>query len=184
MKLAKPWDWNENAIMYTHQSEVVHEPYPFYWYRVTGLKIELIKQIDKFCGVVQAENEFIPSRPVEAIEVKQVDNIQSVDDMYIDRRSWLTLGEVVADPIDQISVFHWGNKKVELCFTPDGQLFTCKEYISEKLSYWAAIDYSKKKDRYFATRYKNSNGVECNKIEKGWNWISGKPVIEKKYGKR
>jgi hypothetical protein len=71
-----------------------------------------------------------------------------------------------------------------LCFTPDGQLFTAKLGVKDKLTYWAAIDYSKKKDRYFATRYKNSNGVECNKIEKGWNWISGKPVIEKKYAKR
>ena len=164
--------------MYTHPSEVVHEPYPFYWYRVTGLKIKLIKQINKFCGVVQAENEWIRD------EVIEVTPTLSVEDMYIDCRSWLTLGEVVADPIDQISVFHWGDKKVELCFTADGQLFTCKEYISDKLSYWALFEYSKKKDRYFATRYKNSDGVECNKIEKGWNWISGKPVIEKKYGQR
>jgi hypothetical protein len=180
MKLAKPWDWNENAIIYTHPSEVVHEPYPFYWYRVTGLHIELIKQISKNCGIVQAENDFIPSTPV-SVETAPT---MSVDDMYIDRRSWLTLGEVVPDPIDQIAVFCWGDKKVELCFTPDGQLFTAKEWVSDNLTYWAAIDYSKKKDRYFATRYKNSDGVECNKIEKGWNWISGKPVIEKKYAKR
>ena len=178
MKLAKPWDWNENAIMYTHPSEVVHEPYPFYWYRVTGLKIELIKQIDKFCGVVQAENEWIRD------EVVEVTPTLSVEDMYIDRRSWLTLGEVPFDPIDQISVFHWGDKKVELCFTPDGQLFSRKEWVNDQISSTAAFSYSKKKDRYFASCYVNSDGVHCQKIEKGWNWISGKPVIEKKYGKR
>lgn len=182
MKLAKPWDWNENAIMYTHPSEVVHEPYPFYWYRVTGLKIELIKQINKFCGVVQAENEWI-----KEVEIEQpVDNTPtlSVEDMYIDRRSWLTLGEVPFDPIDQIENYVWGNRRVQLSFTSDGQLFERKEWINDQISSWGHYHYTKKKDRYFATWYKNSDGVECNKIDKGWNWISGKPLIEKKYGKR
>lgn len=178
MKLKKPWDWNNNAIMYNHPSEVVHERYPFYWYRVTGLKIELIKQLDKFCGVVQAENEYVPD------EVVDVTPTLSIEDMYIDRRSWLTLGEVPFDPIDQISTFQWGNKKIQLSFTPDGQLFERKEWVNDQISSWAAMSYTKKKDRYFATRYKNSDGVECNKIDKGWNWITGMPIIEKKYGKR
>ena len=179
MKLKKPWDWNNNAIMYNHPSEVVHEPYPFYWYRVTGLKIELIKQLNKFCGVIQAENEWIPdSEPVEELPVN------SIEDMYIDRRSWLTLGEVPYDPIDQISTYEYGNKKVQLSFTPDGQLFERKEWINDQLSYTSHFNYTKKKDRYFASHYKNSEGVECKKIAKGWDWITGKPVIEKKYGKR
>ena len=178
MKLKKPWDWNNNAIMYNHPSEVVHERYPFYWYRVTGLQIELVKQVSKFCGIVQDWNEYIPD------EVVEITPTLSIEDMYIDRRSWLTLGEVPYDPIDQISVFNWGNKKVQLSFTPDGQLFERKEGVNDQISSRANFDYTMKKDRYFATRYKNSDGVECNKIDKGWNWISGKPVIEKKYGKR
>lgn len=180
MKLAKPWHWNNNAIMYTNLSEVVHEPYPFYWYWVTGLDIMLVKQINKFCGVVQAENHFIPTTPV----VVDPTPTKSVDDMYIDRRSWLTLGEVVHDPIDPIAVFNWGERKVELCFTPDGQLFERKEWTNDQISSWAHFNYVKKKDRYFAKQYKNIEGVEVVKIETGWNWISGKPVIEKKYGKR
>jgi hypothetical protein len=182
MKLAKPWHWNNNAIMYTHPSEVVHEPYPFYWYRVTGLHIEYIKQIDKYCGVVQAENDFIPT----VVEVDPVETAPtlSVDDMYVDRRSWLTLGEVVYDPIDQIENYVWGNRRVQLSFTPDGQLFERKEWTNDQISSWAHFNYVKKKDRYFAKQYKNIEGVEVVKIETGWNWISGKPVIEKKYGKR
>lgn len=175
MKLAKPWDWNENAIMYTHPSEVIHEPYPFYWYRVTGLQIELIKQVSKFCGVVQAVNEYVK----EEEEVP----VLSIEDMYLDRRSWLTLGEVPYDPIDQVENYIWGNKRVQLSFTPDGQLFERKEWINDQISSKSTFGYSKKKDRYFATHYQNADGVKCKKIDKGWEWISGKPLIEKKYGK-
>jgi hypothetical protein len=181
MKLSKPWVWRENAIIYTHPSEVEHQPYPFYWYRVTGLQIELIKQIDKFCGVVQAVNEFIPTPKEVVVEDAPV---LSVEDMYVDRRSWLTLGEVPFDPIDQIENYVWGNKRVQLSFTPDGQLFSRKEWINDQISSTAAFSYQKKKDRYFASCYVNSDGVHCQKIDKGWDWISGKPLIEKKYGKR
>ena len=104
--------------------------------------------------------------------------------MYIDRRSWLTLGEVPYDPIDQIENYTYGNRRVQLSFTPDGQLFERKEWVNDQISFIAQYNYSKKKDRYFANYYKNSDGVECNKIDKGWNWITGKPLIEKKYGKR
>jgi uncharacterized protein YcfL len=61
MKLSKPWVWRENAVIYTHPSQVIHEPYPFYWYRATGLQIELVKQVSKFCGIVQDWNEYIVS---------------------------------------------------------------------------------------------------------------------------
>ena len=99
MKLAKPWVWREEAIIYTHPSEVIHQPYPFYWYRATGLQIELIKQVSKFCGIVQDWNEYIPEPKEVAAEETPV---LSVEDMYIDRRSWMTLGEVPYDPIDQL----------------------------------------------------------------------------------
>jgi hypothetical protein len=176
MKLAKPWDWRPNTPFYNHPSEVVHERYPFYWYRVTGLQIELVKQISLYFGVVQAENFYVDDKPAV--------NLSSTEDMYIDQRSWLTLGEYTHDPIDPISVFNWGDKKVELCFTPDGQLFTAKEWVKDKLTYWAALDYSKKKDKYFVNRYRNMQGVEAVKSDGTWNWISGKPVIDKKYGQR
>lgn len=182
MKLAKDWIWKPEASIYEHSSQVVHYAYPFYWYRVYGNEIELIKQVSKFCGIVQDWNSLIEDHPLVAAPV--VEAVSSVEDMYIDRRSWLTLGEVPFDPIDQISTFIWGNRKVQLSFTPDGQLFERKEWYYDQPTYTARFGYSKKKDRYFATHYKNSDGVECNKIDKGWNWIAGKPVIEKKYGKR
>ena len=178
MKLLKPWVWREDAVIYTSAFDVVHQPYPFYWYRATGLQIELVKQVSKFCGIVQDSNEYIVEAVVEATPVL------SVEDMYIDRRSWLTLGEVPFDPIDQIETYTWGNRKVQLSFTPDGQLYERKEWDYDQVTFVAQYSYSKKKDRYFATYYKNSDGVECNKIDKGWNWISGKPLIEKRYGKR
>jgi hypothetical protein len=178
MKLSKPWVWRENAVIYNHPSEVIHEPYPFYWYRATGLHIELVKQVSKYCGIVQDSNEYIVEAVVEATPVL------SVEDMYIDRRSWMTLGEVPYDPIDQIETYTWGNRKVQLSFTPDGQLYERKEWNYDQVTFVAQYSYSKKKDRYFANYYKNSYGVECNKIDKGWNWITGKPLIEKRYGKR
>ena len=181
MKLSKPWVWRENAVIYTHPSQVIHEPYPFYWYRATGLQIELVKQVSKFCGVIQDCNYYV----TEQSNVTEVEApVLSIQDMYIDRRSWLTLGEVPYDPIDQIENYTYGNRRVQLSFTPDGQLFERKEWVNDQISFVAQYNYSKKKDRYFANYYKNSDGVECNKIDKGWNWITGKPIIEKKYGKR
>ena len=178
MKLSKPWVWRENAVIYNHPSEVEHQPYPFYWYRATCLQIELVKQVSKFCGIVQDSNEYIVEAVVEATPVL------SVEDMYIDRRSWLTLGEVPYDPIDQIETYVWGNRKVQLSFTGDGQLYERKEWDYDQVTFVAQYSYSKKKDRYFANYYRNSDGVECNKIDKGWNWISGKPIIDKRYGQR
>jgi hypothetical protein len=181
MKLSKPWVWRENAVIYTHPSQVIHEPYPFYWYRATGLQIELVKQVSKFCGVIQDCNYYV----TEQSNVTEVEApVLSVEDMYIDRRSWMTLGDVPYDPINQIENYTWGNKRVQLSFTPDGQLFERKEWYYDQITFVAQYNYSKKKDRYFANYYKNSDGVECNKIDKGWNWITGKPIIEKKYGKR
>jgi hypothetical protein len=145
---------------------------------VDGLKIELRKQINKYCAVVQDENEFIPN------PVVPVYDIPTTEDIYIDHRSWLTLGEVPHDPIDQISTFVWGTRKVQLSFTPDGKLFERREWLYDQPTYTAQFSYSKKKDRYFANHYKNSEGVECKKIDTGWDWISGKPLIEKRYGKR
>jgi hypothetical protein len=184
MKLSKPWVWRENAIIYTHPSQVIHQPYPFYWYRATGLQIELIKQVSKFCGIVQDWNEYIKPDPVQVVEAVVEAPVLSVEEMYIDRRSWMTLGDVPYDPIDQIETYTWGNRRVQLSFTPDGQLFERKEWTNDQISFVSQYNYSKKKDRYFANYYKNSDGVECNKIDKGWNWITGKPIIEKKYGKR
>jgi hypothetical protein len=184
MKLLKPWVWRENAVIYNHPSEVEHQPYPFYWYRATGLQIELVKQVSKNCGIVQDSNEYIKPEPIGIID-NVVDSIVTpVEEMYIDRRSWMTLGEVPYDPIDQIETYTWGSRKVQLSFTGDGQLYERKEWDYDQVTFIAQYNYSKKKDRYFANYYKNSDGVECNKIDKGWNWITGKPLIEKRYGKR
>jgi hypothetical protein len=179
MKLLKNWQWREDAIIYTRAWDVVHQPYPFYYYLVDGLKIDLVKQVSKYCGIVQDSNEFIPTQVAVVAEP-----IPTTDDIYVDHRSWLTLGEVPHDPIDQISTFVWGTRKVQLSFTPDGKLFERREWSYDQPTYTAQFSYSKKKDRYFANHYKNSEGVECKKIDTGWDWISGKPLIEKKYGKR
>jgi hypothetical protein len=179
MKLLKNWQWREDAVIYTRAWDVVHQPYPFYYYLVDGLKIELRKQINKYCAVVQDSNEFIPTPVVVVAEP-----IPTTEDIYVDHRSWLTLGEVPHDPIDQISTYVWGTRKVQLSFTPDGKLFERREWSYDQPTYTAQFSYSKKKDRYFANHYKNSEGVECKKIDTGWDWISGKPLIEKRYGKR
>jgi hypothetical protein len=184
MKLLKNWQWREDAVIYTRAWDVVHQPYPFYYYLVDGLKIELRKQINKYCAVVQDHNEFIKPEPIGIID-NVVDSIVTpVEEMYIDRRSWMTLGEVPFDPIDQISTFVWGTRKVQLSFTPDGQLYERKEWSYDQITFKSLFEYSKKKDRYFARHYSNSDGVDCYKHDGGWQWNTGKPLIEKKYGKR
>jgi hypothetical protein len=180
MKLVKEWIWKPEASIYEHSSQVVHYAYPFYWYRVYGNEIELVKQISKNVGIVQDWNSLVQDQP----EVVAPEVVSSIEDMYVDHRSWLTLGEVSSDPIDQVAEFTWGDTTTKLEYTPDGQLYSVRHYVDGKIVYVGQYSYAKKKDRYFATRYQNSLGVECNKIDKGWNWISGKPVIEKKYGKR
>jgi hypothetical protein len=177
MKLLKNWQWREEAIIYNYPSEVIHQPYPFYYYLVDGLKIELRKQINKYCAVVQDHNEFIPNPVVVA------EPIPTTEDIYIDHRSWLTLGEVPHDPIDQISTYVWGTRKVQLSFTPDGQLYERKEWSHDQITFKSLFEYSKKKDRYFARHYSNSDGVDCYKHDGGWQWNSGKPLIEKKIWK-
>lgn len=177
MKLSKPWDWRPDAELYNNISDVVHTPYPFYWYWVQGDEIELVRQISKFCGIAQDSNSLISDKPVE------VEPVYSTEDMYQDRRSWIILGPVPYDPIDQISTFVWGNKKVQLSFAPDGQLYERKELINDQINYTSNFEYNKSKGRYFASYYKNSLGVEASKITDHWNWISGKPLITKKHGK-
>jgi len=179
MKLLKNWQWREDAIIYTRAWDVVHQPYPFYYYLVDGLKIELRKQVSKYCAVVQDENEFIPN-PV----VSPVDPIPTTEDIYIDHRSWLTLGEVPHDPIDMNVEYTWGNATTKMEFTGDGKLYSIRQYLDGKIIYVGQFNYNKKKDRYFVSGYQNSLGVNCKKIDTGWDWISGKPLIEKRYGKR
>jgi hypothetical protein len=178
MKLLKNWQWREEATIYTRAWDVVHQPYPFYYYLVDGLKIELRKQVSKYCAVVQDENEFIPNPVVVA------DTMPTTEDIYIDHRSWLTLGEVPHDPIDQISEFTWSNATTKMEFTGDGKLYSIRQYLDGKIIYVGQFNYNKKKDRYFVSGYQNSLGVNCKKIDTGWDWITGKPLIEKKYGKR
>lgn len=176
MKLRKEWIWKEEANFYEHMDQVVHYGYPFYWYRVYGNQIELMKQISKNCAVCQDWNEFITD--------DQVVESLPVEDMYIDRRSWLTLGAVPVDPIEMISEFVWGNSKTRLEFTPDGQLYCVRNFVDDQLIYFGRYSYNKKKDRYFASAYENSQGVSAMKLSSGWEWQSGKPLITKKYGKR
>ena len=180
MKLLKNWQWREEAIIYTRAWDVVHQPYPFYYYLVDGLNIELRKQVSKYCAVIQDENEIIPNPVV----VSPVDPIPTTEDIYVDHRSWLTLGEVPHDPIDQISEFTWGNATTKMEFTGDGKLYSIRQYLDGKIIYVGQFNYNKKKDRYFVSGYQNSLGVNCKKIDTGWDWISGKPLIEKRYGKR
>ena len=179
MKLLKNWQWREEAIIYTRAWDVVHQPYPFYYYLVDGLKIELRKQVSKYCAVIQDENEFIPTPVVAPLEA-----IPTTEDIYVDHRSWLTLGEVPHDPIDMNVEYTWGNATTKMEFTGDGKLYSIKQYLDGKIIYVGQFNYNKKKDRYFVSGYQNSLGVNCKKIDTGWDWISGKPLIEKKYGKR
>jgi hypothetical protein len=180
-QLLKPWDWRDVPIVYGACLEWIKDQYdfPFYWYRQIDNKIELVKQLSRNCGVVQDSNEWIPSQ----ITLAKPETISPVEEMYLDRRSWLTLGEVPYDPLDQLSTFTWGNKKVQLSYTTDGQLFSRKEWVNDQIVYSSAISYNRKKDRFFASHYKNSDGVEAQKIDKGWNYLAGKPIIEKQYGK-
>lgn len=211
MKLSKPWVWRENAIIYTHPSQVEHQPYPFYWYRATGLQIELIKQVSKYCGIVQDSNEYI----VEA-EIVQAEPIEPEKEIELsvsqEWRSWTTLGEVIEDPLPLENVFQYGNIKHIQHLTEDGKIKKVESYQNDKLLYSCNFEYKKIKGNSMWIEYTNSYGVKVirEKEKTGDNmkqidkyvvrWISAKPVdrdrvvntkllnlrseIDKLYGKR
>jgi hypothetical protein len=188
MKLLKNWQWREEAIIYNYPSEVIHQPYPFYWYRATGLQIDLVKQVSKYCGIVQDSNEFIPNaKEIEAVEPvvpeKEID--LSVSQEW---RSWITLGEVIEDPLPLENIFEYGNIKHIQYLTEDGKIKKVESYQNDKLLYTCNFEYKKIKGNSMWIEYTNSDGVKVirQKEKTGDNmkqvdkyvvrWISAKPI--------
>lgn len=97
-KLEKPWDWNEQAEMYYNNQRPTRTDYPFFWYKVEGDDIALIKQISKFCGVIHQENRWVIVDERTVVEkLAKRNHMEEVDAetaTELERRSWMTLGEV------------------------------------------------------------------------------------------
>lgn len=101
--LEKPWDWNDQALMYFDCQRPVMTRFPFWWYHVEGRQVRLIKQISKTFGVCFAENRWIEEVEENGDYALNLENIYShleYDSNTIselERRSWMTLGQFVID---------------------------------------------------------------------------------------
>lgn len=160
MPLEKLWSWDNNAIMYNDFNEVIHEPYPFYYYMVyPDGKINYIKQISKHYSGVLDSNRYIETIKAPINEAAAETNIE---DLYSEYRSWSTLGPLVNNPIEQYVEIIDGPYKTVFNYTPDGKLMHRIDYFNDKPIYEVKIDYIKSKNQYKAIYYKNSVGVQAS----------------------
>jgi hypothetical protein len=74
--------------------------------------------------------------------------------MYIDRRSWMTLGEVPFDPIDQIETIPGVTAKYNYLLHRTASYMSVRNGLRSDNFCIIQYSYSKKKDRYFATTTK------------------------------
>ena len=110
--LRKPWQWRDCPIYYGSSLEWIKDKYefPFYWYRQIDKNIELVKQINRFCGVVQDWNEWVEVIPKPQNDIPEV---RPPDENYLDRREWNTLGAYVKDPLPrEVTIENGTTKKV------------------------------------------------------------------------
>ncbi len=101
--LEKEWQWNDHALMYFDAQRPVMQNFPFFWYHVHDRKVRLIKQISKTCGVIFAENRWIPEPEDIELTVKNLSSYYEDNDLdsdtltELERRSWCTLGQFLVD---------------------------------------------------------------------------------------
>jgi predicted transcriptional regulator len=183
--LRKPWAWRDCPIYYGSSLEWIKDKYefPFYWYRQIDKNIELVKQISRFCGVVQDWNEWVEVIPKPENDIPEV---RPPDENYLDRREWNTLGAYVKDPLPrQMTIEHGTTKKIyEL--TEDGRYKSITYFKDGKIVYQCNMEYKKFENHLYPVHYYSSEKREVKRVGAHWQWISGRPYTEKKqfYGKR
>ena len=183
--LRKPWHWRDCPIYYGSSLEWIKDQYefPFYWYRQIDKNIELVKQLNRFCGVVQDWNEWVEVIPKPQNEIPEV---RPPDENFLDRREWNTLGAYVPDPLPtQVKIEH-GSTKVFYELTEDGRYKTITHFKDGKIVYQVNMEYKKFENHLYPVHYYSSEKREVKRVGAHWQWISGRPYTEKKqfYGKR
>ena len=183
--LRKPWAWRDCAIYYGSSLEWIKDQYefPFYWYRQIDKNIELVKQISRFCGVVQDWNEWVEVIPKPEYKIRDVGILE---ENYLDRREWNTLGAYVPDPLPRELVIEHGTTKKLYELTEDGRYKTITHFKDGKIVYQVNMEYKKFENHLYPVHYYSSEKREVKRVGVNWQWISGRPYTEKKqfYGKR
>jgi hypothetical protein len=183
--LRKPWAWRDVPIMYGSSLEWIKDQYefPFYWYRQIDKNIELVKQLNRFCGVVQDWNEWVEVIPKPENDIPEV---RPPDENYLDRREWNTLGAYIPDPLPTELKIEHGSTKVFYELTPDGRYKTITHFKDGKIVYQVNMEYKKFENHLYPVHYYSSEKREVKRVGAHWQWISGRPYTEKKqfYGKR
>jgi len=180
--LEKPWDWNDQALMYFDTQRPVMEKFPFWWYHIEGREVRLIKQISKNCGVVFNENRWIEQD--DRTTVEKLDNrnafyeIDAETATELERRSWMSLGE----PVDQeptpkqVTIVHPNGGGCIYTFHPVHGRMLQSTWINQdgEIIYKAMYVYN---DKNFAVKYGNTLGDRWAKVwdqeKKKYLWKNG-----------
>ena len=166
--LEKPWDWNDQALMYFDCQRPVMTRFPFWWYHVEGRQVRLIKQISVNCGICFGENRWIEQAPSFTEQLEEKNAFYEVDAetaTELERRSWMTIGEVEnieASP-KQVTIVHPNGGGCIYTFHPvHGRMINCT-WISQdgEIIYKAMYVYN---DKHFAVKYGNTSGARLEKV--------------------
>jgi hypothetical protein len=176
--LEKPWEWNEQALMYFDRQRPEMFRFPFWWYHIEGREVRLIKQISKNCGICFAENRWVEREATFAEQLQEKLATYEIDAetaSELERRSWMTLGEVEsleAAP-KQVTIVHPNGGGCIYNFHPvHGRMLNCT-WINQdgEIIYKAMYVYNEK---HFAAQYGNTTGMRMHKVwdkeEKKYLW--------------
>ena len=161
--LQKEWTWRSDAEIYDEGQRPTRTDYPFWWYAVIGDEIELRKQVSKTFGIIFDSNKLVIQDLRSAVEKIDKKNsyyeLDSETASEIERRSWMTLGEVVEPeraPLE-VTISHPSGGGAIYKFHPvHGRLWQTT-WINQdgEIIYKAMFEYN---DKHFSVKYGNSLG--------------------------
>ena len=167
-QLERPWDWNERAEMYYNNERPTRTDYPFWWYKVEGDDIYLIKQITKFWGVIHNQNKYVLIEDESLISnlakkhyLEDVDNETAYE---LERRSWMTLGEVddlEKTPSEVVISYEGGGGCIYKFHPVHGRIVSCIWVDADGVIIYKSIfEYNHK---HYAVKHGNSLGDRWSK---------------------
>ena len=180
--LEKPWTWNDNALMYFDRQRPEMVNFPFWWYLIEGRTVQYIKQLSKNCGICYAENRWIERDDTIAEQLEEKSAVYEMDAetaTELERRSWMTLGEVelVQPAPRQVTIVHPNGGGCIYTFHPaHGRMMQCTWMNQDgEIIYKAMYSYNEKG---FAVQYGNTFGdrwaKDWDKEKKQYIWKNAK----------
>ena len=178
LQLERPWEWNEQAVIYYDGQRPDRTDYPFFWYKVEGLEIALVKQVDKFFGVIFQENRWVEVDDRTVVEKlakrNHVDDLDLETATELERRSWMTLGEVSdLEPTPrEVIISHESGGHCIYKFHPVHGRLSQTTWINDcgEIIYKAMFEYN---DKHFAVKYGNTLGDRWAKV---WDKVKNKYI--------